>query len=223
MILCYLTAPGLIVLVRNLEKKILLLSIILCNGALVFASIIQLHYEEVNSIYDNPFFRILEFFMGVLIACFWKQHSYRHSRDKQGRFTLYATGVFALSTALLIWIVSKMYDANILRGNYMAYSIVGIPYFILTISVLQYIKFSTRYGEKIAKSVGALSYSFYLSNLLYGKYVMEFCQVHPTITNMQKIGMILGVNIILALTLHFAVEKPCGKLIISKWTSTSSK
>ncbi len=66
-LICYLLYPFLQNIVIQINVRVKLLLIAICTGILLYSPIVVLKFATAD-IYANPFFRVIEFFTGVLLA-----------------------------------------------------------------------------------------------------------------------------------------------------------
>lgn len=126
-LLAYLIFPYCIETLKQLTLSNKICISILFVVILLYAPVV-VGVFSLGSIYANPFFRIIEFLIGMLSA------SLMNAIKKNNYFKfLFYRGTIAMEWVIMILGVIILYKLEISRGNYMLYSWVCLPIFILII------------------------------------------------------------------------------------------
>ena len=123
---------------------------IICICILLYAPLVQ-HVFETGSIYSNPFFRCLEFFIGMLLA------AYKQDVSKKSKEVLYNWVTVIIATVIMFIGVSVGIRFGVGAGNYMLYSWICLPCFCLILFGLSGIKFKQR-ENRLLKMNGLPAY-----------------------------------------------------------------
>ena len=210
-IICYLVYPYLQELVKqmNLRAKICLLAI--CSGILLYAPLVVLFSGAAN-IYSNPFFRLLEFLIGVLLASVKTELS----ENKFVKKLIFSWGGVLLEGIIYIICVTAAVKRNIQIGNYMLYSWIGLPLFSLMLLGLSGVESKVVEKSKLLQYFSSISYTFFLAQL-YSNWLCKKIIAHFVITS-NGIKMLLGWGscIVIAFLLHEVLEKRITKLLKNK-------
>ena len=216
LLMCYLLYPFLqSITIQLSNRNRLLLFIILCF-ILLYAPIVQIWFRlKMVTIYANPFYRILEFFIGLLLAheCLkikYKQFVNRKRIIKVSHLILLI--IFILFMAIsIVRVVTK-------SDNYMLYNWVALPCYIVVIYNLVNLRIEKRRYSNIVIYLGNLSLSFYLCQVLpIWKCSIFVCMVLGATNNNLRLFVSFVICLIGALVLHEGFEKPISKCLKKKW------
>jgi len=153
-------------------------------------------------IYDNPFFRILEFMIGVFLT------SITLNIEKECIFTkvLFNKIAIAVEAAVMVAGITIVYYFNISRGNYMLYSWICLPMFSLMLPALAYTEW---------KYIGKLRILAFFSNISYCFFLAQYF-VWPIIglietNNIMCIFSTFILCTIIACIFYYCIELPGKK------------
>ncbi len=206
--LCYLIYPFLSRLIYYNKKSryILLIFLYLISS---WSNVVRVFFQ-FGSIYSNPFFRIIEFFIGIIIAdlCFDKS-----AVGIKKRKILY---IFASFFYLFI---SLTIGQKFRLGEVELYNCFAIPVFscILYISTRLEFNYPIKRFNNFISILSENTYAFFLSQFFIYfpikllEHETKFFDSHRDI-KMFTLCSIFGV--IITIFLHYVVEKPLKKLII---------
>lgn len=159
------------------------------------------HVFHVNSIYDNPIFRMMEFFIGVILV----------SLAKDGIFN---RGIFTSNLSLfveiaaLVLLVSIVYSISGIR-NYMLYSWISLPIFMLLTVYCLHSKLSFKgFSSKVINYLCEISYVFFL--VQYSAWIItRFIAKNLSISsNIALIATSTIVCLAVSAAVHEMLEKP---------------
>lgn len=197
LLLAYLIFPLMQEVVKQIGTKAKLVTLAACLFVLLWAPLV-VHAFSTDSIYSNPFFRGLEFFIGVLlcslpavksgILCTWK--------------------ALIVEWSILVVAVSVAVHLNLFVGNYMLYSWIVLPLFACQVLTLSGLKSPMLQSSKALRYASAVSYAFFLVqafNTEIETFIFEKCGIQG---NILKIGVSVAVCSILAVLMHEVFEKP---------------
>lgn len=212
LMICYILFPFIQWLLLRISKrsKIALGGGIFC--ILVLSSLLQRHFN-LASIYANPFFRMLEFTMGVLAYMMGQEiRSEKIMKMLKSKFLL------LFCVALLVAGVSV---GDIMLGenvrDFMLMNIVAIPCFFLIFLSMGYVSFNRLSDCKIVTYGSKLSYAFFLAQFFV--FPLSYHLVAYWIgidTNIMRIMVSFVVCFCISFFLHEAIEKPSAKLLIKR-------
>lgn len=208
-LICYFLFPLLQTLTKSLSDKSRMIVILILGVILLWSPFVQ-HYFELQNIYSNPFFRGLEFCIGILIS----QMNIRLQTDNKLILFLRRPWMCAMSVICLVMGVSVAYYIGF-PHDFMLYNWVALPCFISLLVSLGYLKFK---GFKVVQYLSNLSFSIFLSQLIvvwYGvKYVLEYADCS---NNIAKILLPAFVCFVLANFFHYCIEKPSSRYLKAKY------
>lgn len=205
LLLAYLVFPLMQEVVKQMGARAKVIALAGCLFVLLWAPLV-VHTFSTESIYSNPFFRGLEFFMGVLlcslpplkprILCSWK--------------------ALIAESLILVVAVSVAVHHNLFVGNYMLYGWIVLPLFACMILTLSGLKSPFLQNSKALRYASAVSYAFFLVqafNTEIETFIFEKCGIHE---NILKIGISVAVCGFLAVLMHEGFEKPLSRMLKSR-------
>lgn len=202
-LLCYLVFPFATLCIRQMSEKGKWGLLGLCSFILLYSPFVRRLFE-LHTIYGNPFFRILEFTIGVILAA-CKMNTERF------RF-LYTKRVCLLESILLFIGVTIAFKLGIAQYDYMLYSWVGLPAFCLMMLSLSHTKWPRLQNARVLTYLSAITYSFFLAQFFVWPLVRKV-GIH---NNVVRILVAFMVCFVIAAVFHACVEKPC-KRVLTIW------
>ena len=204
LLLAYLVFPLMQEAVKQMNVRVKLVAIGLCIFVLFWSPLV-VHSFGTESIYSNPFFRGLEFFIGVVLA----------SLPVKPRF-LMTWKALIVETVILVAAVSLAVRLNIFVGNYMLYDWIAVPLFACMALTLAGLKSPRLQKSKTLRYASAASYAFFLAqtfNTQMERFLFAQLSVQD---NALKIIISLALVSVMAVALHEFVEKPSAKVLKSR-------
>lgn len=210
---CYMIYPFIQENVKKISIRLKITMIVVSSFILLYSPFIQGYYKTDGSgMYTNPFFRSLEFSIGVLLCSMMKEIKNRPL--SKILFSWWAVGVEYI---ILIAGVTIAVCLNISVGNYMLYSWVALPMFILQIVSMSGLRYSYMDSKpipgKVIKYLSDISYAFFFAQFFTWKISIKLIELIGKDTNMMRISISLMVCLIISIILHELVEKPIIKTI----------
>lgn len=208
-LICYFIYPLIQILTKSLTDKSRVVLILILVGILLYSPFV-VAYFDLQSIYSNPFFRVLEFTIGVLVS----QMNIQVNTSNKLILFLRKPLICILSVFCLVMGVSIAYYVGV-PHNYMLYSWVALPCFISLLISLGYINFTP---TKFVQYMSNISFSIFLSQLLIVwsgvKYILELVGCE---SNIAKILLSATICFGIANFFHYCIEKPSAKYLKSKF------
>lgn len=210
-LICYFLFPLLHLLTRQLVDKQRIMIIVILSALLLYSPFVESCFH-LESIYSNPFFRAMEFTIGMLIC----QMNREEQNNRLIQF-LRNPAICILSILVLVIGVSLAYNLGI-PDNYMLYSWVALPCFVSLLVSLGFLKLDSLKGLKWIQYLSALSFSIFLSQIIavwyVVKYTMDFVGCE---SNVVKILASAIICFCLANIFHYCIEKPSAKYLKDKY------
>ena len=207
LLFAYLAFPLMQEIVKQMSTRAKWIVLAICT-AILFWSPLVVHTFKTDSIYSNPFFRGLEFFIGVLLCSL---------PIKAGVAKVLATWkVFVAEAVLLVAGISIAVRLNVFVGNYMLYDWIVIPLFAFMIITLAGLKSPRLQGSEVLRYASAASYAFFLAqtfNTEIENWLFATCGIQ---NNVLQIIMSVALCAVMAIALHELVEKPCARALKKK-------
>ena len=207
LLFAYLAFPLMQEIVKEMTTRTKWVALAICT-AVLFWSPLVVHTFKTDSIYSNPFFRGLEFFIGVLLCSL---------PIRAGIAKLLVTWkALLVEVLLLVAGVSIAVRLNIFVGNYMLYDWIVIPLFACMILTLAGLKSPRLHNSAVLRYASAASYAFFLAqtfNTEIENWLFAACGIQ---NNVLRIAVSVALCAIIAVALHELVEKPCAKMLKKK-------
>lgn len=207
LLICYCCFPFVQEQVKQMSTKTKVKIILFCMAVLLYSPFVQMYFE-CNAIYTNPFFRLLEFTIGVCLC------SMKSELESNKRFSIiYSWKAFGIESLTLITGITIAVKIGIPK-NYMLYSWCALPVFVLMIISLSGLK-KIPFGSKGIKYLSSISYMFYLASVFSWRisdWIMQRCEME---NNLSKILISLMVSLTLGALGHEMLEKRLLKVLIS--------
>lgn len=209
--LCYLLYPLLQWLILRLKVK----EMVILGGAFLFllllAPLVQRHFN-IASIYDNSFFRAMEFTLGIIAASV-----NREMRDKHIPY-IFRSKIYLLFVIILLVTGVSAGDMYIVGSrDYMLMNWVALPCFILLFLILGNVRFDTVADNRLVTFLSVLSYAFFLSQFFV--WPLSYHVITSWIgvnTNIMRIIVSFTICVSFSVILHYCVEKPSSKYLKAK-------
>jgi len=212
LVILYLLYPFMQEMVKQISLKAQIILLCISSFSLMWVAIVIWKFKMVD-IYTNPFYRGLEFFIGVLLAA---------SKEELGKMKFFRFfmqwKIFWIELIILIVSVHVAVEEDFAVGNYMTYDMFCLPIFMLMIFTLSGVQSVTLEKSKILRYMSDASYAFFLAQLFIwvplGKLVKYLKLEHY---HVEKVLVGLVLCMVVAVVLHEGVEKPLKKLCMSMY------
>ncbi len=195
-LICYALYPFLQELIKNLSFRIRVILLILCVVILLYSPFIVYLYKT-EGIYSNPFFRLLEFSIGILIA------TIKADIDRKHIVFLYKWWLILLEAVLMFEGITLAVKLGIAVGDYMLYSWVCLPCFIFILLGLSGIDSRVLNESKLLKWMADISFAFFLAQLFSNEICGVLIEQFSIESNIMKIFLGWIICIIIAVFIHF--------------------
>ncbi len=206
LIICYLIYPYIQELVLQISLKGRFIIFVLCCFILLYAPVIVIIFKTAN-IYSNPFYRCLEFIIGILSASIIENTS-----DSRQYHLLRTWKFFWIELILFIAGISLAVKLNLFVNDYMLYNWINLPLSILMICTLSGVSSEKMQNSRIISYLGSISYCFFLAQFFTWKLTAFILRIINQDSNLFKIITSLIICTMLSILLYELVEKPFKKL-----------
>lgn len=195
MLICYAAYPFLQELIKQFSLREKAVSLLALTAFLLYAPIITQHFHT-ETVYSDPFFRLLEFTIGVLLAAL------KAEMDKKQIVLLYKWRSIALAATVLLVGVTVADRAGIFAGDHMFYSWISLPCFSVLLLGLSGAKSDVLDRSRALKYLSNLSYSFYLAQLFSFQPCKLLIARFSIESNLAKILLGWSSTFLIALCIH---------------------
>jgi len=207
-LICYLLYPLLQIISRNLSNRDRMAIILIFSGILLYSPLVE-HYFGLQSIYSNPFFRALEFSIGILVS----QVNMDKTADNK-LVSLLRKPAACIATILCLVAGTSLAVHIGIPGDFMLYNWIALPCFVSLLISLGHIRFKE---TKTVQYLSNLSFSIFLSQLLViWSGVKHLLNCLGCDSNIVKILLSAAICFGIANFFHYCIEKPSAKYLKSK-------
>lgn len=215
-ILCYFFFPFILEVIMQTSMKLKITLLVICCSVLLYAPFVAWVFG-LNNIYSNPFFRTLEFIVGILFASMTAELQ----RIKFVTWYLFTYPAVICEIIVCVVAISLGIRLQISPSNYMLYSWIVLPIFCMMIPTLSSLSFKTINNSKVVSSVisfmSKISYAFFLAQLFIWPLMRFLCEKFSIGSNALKIILSFGVCIVLAIIIYELIEKPFRTILSNEF------
>ena len=210
-LMCYLVYPLIQEIMKQLSSKVKVVITIIAVFILLYSPLI-VQLFQTSEIYTNQFFRIMEFLIGTIICSLIP--SIQESKLSK---IIYSWWFILIEHAVLIISVTVAVNYNISNGDYMRYSWIAVPMFMLLIISM--------YGARFPRNMMDSKIVNYLCEISYAFFLCQFFSWKTTMFIIYKIGMdnnflriVISFMVCMGYTilLHELLEKPISNFLKKK-------
>ena len=211
-LICYALYPYLQFIISRISNKFRVITLLLISGLLLYAPIVRMYFHlEMVTIYANPFYRLLEFMIGIILAKFICI-GYKHK----------ILSLIIHPITLIITILFMVFSISVIRhyyhtNDYMLFNWIALPCLILIILNLVYIPFKSIQHSQIVSYLSGIAFTFFLCQVLpLWDTSRLICNMLGSDNNFLKIGISLTICLLGAIFIHEGIEKPASKYLKTK-------
>jgi len=209
LLLCYLIYPLLQEVAKQIRFSTKILIIALFFLILCWSPAIP-HFFKTAAIYENPFFRCLEFSIGVLL-CSLKQDAEMVRLEFLQRWKF-----FAAELALFITVITVAMKVGFFPGNYMLYDVIVVPAFAIMLWTLSGVQSSALEKSIILQFGCKISYAFFLAQSFCWIPVFKFQELTGIHNGFLNFAISFAACTLVSAAMHLLVERPAGKWLSKK-------
>lgn len=205
LILAYVFYPYLQKITQQLNTTTKVITLCILIFMDLWSSVISNRFN-ICSTYDNPFYRMIEFTIGLLLADMSINHDNTLLRLLRSRITLIISIVFFITGISLI-------KKHLFLQDYMIYNYVALPCFIIMLLSLGTLRSSNKIWNNIVSYFAKISYAFFLVQFFawkVGKWTLIFLE---TDTNWLRILITFIYCFVAAVVMYELVQKPISKYV----------
>lgn len=213
-LICYFLFPYINKISTEISLKWKLIFLLLIGFILLYAPLVNMYYKlEIWGVYANPFYRCLEFSIGIIIG---QIYSHYVIKDYLNHFEIGRSYWPAIVTITIIMMSFIIYLRQIgVPKDYMLYSFFALPFFIILVLLLSNTELR---GLPVVKYLSDISFTFFLCQILplweISRIVVVFI---GTELNLLKILISFALCLVSAITIHEGIEKPLSNYLRSKF------
>ncbi len=203
-VICYAIYPFLQTMLRQLSNRTKLILILCLTSVLLYSPIVRLYFN-LQPIYSNPFFRALEFTIGILLAQI-------NCSVRDNKILNYFRTKYSLVIAIVVLITLTIYARHMgLQEDFMLYNWIALPCFAFIMIALGFIPITSLSNNKQIIYLSNISFAFFLIQVLPLWLVSgKICSIIGSDANLVKIVVSFSVCFLGAILIHECVEKPAS-------------
>lgn len=211
-LICYFAFPLLHLLTKHIDDKRRLILIVCLSAILLYGPFVQ-SYFDLQGIYSNPFFRLLEFTIGILVC---QMNMKEDSNCKTIQILRKPAFCILTIVALLVGVSVAFYIG--IPADFMLYNWVALPCFISLLVSLGHMKFQGLSHSKIIQYLSALSFSIFLSQIIAVWYIVKFAMEYVGCeSNLVKVLVSAIICFTIANFFHYFIENPSTRYLKAKY------
>ena len=207
-ILAYLVYPFLQTVCKQLKAKHKVLLLLLLMFLDVWGAVIS-HKFHTAEIYDNPFYRIVEFTCGLLVADI--------NLEYEGKILKVLRSRIMLISALIVLIAGvSMMRHNLHYEDYMLYNVIILPCFAIMLFALGTLKMPLLGNTKIIGYFGKISYAFFLVQIFAWNVSKLMVDAIGYNHNWIRIVVSFTFCLVTSIMVYELVQKPIARFVNNK-------
>lgn len=208
--ICYLLFPFLCRIIMQISKKQIIILSLLIYCILTWAPVVE-HFMSYSSIYANPFFRILEFLLGICLIRILKL--FTHPSQKCSIIMCVVIHVLLL---MFVTIIKHWFKIN----PYCLYNFIVVPafFFLFYFGInIENAKIDALFNGKVLKYLSKSSYVFFLVQFFtWDSFRLVKKILNAEFNDFESFLISLTINIIEMIVMYELMEKPLSKFMKTK-------
>ena len=211
-LICYLAYPYLQSVLSRISDHTRRWILVLLICFELWAPVVRIWFDlDMVSLYANPFNRLIEFTIGILLSQISAPRLIQGIRSK-GAAIMWVLGICLVFVAL---VTVKRFIG--IPADYMVISGIAIPLYSVIMLILSHDCFVDAQPSKTVLYLSELSFTFYLCQVLpLWKLTSFLCGLAGTDANVVKIILSLVLCTVGAVAIHELVEKPSSGFLKRK-------
>lgn len=206
-IICYALYPFIQTVLKQLSNRTRLILLALLSFLLLYAPIVQLYFN-LQRIYTNPFYRLLEFFIGILLA------EINCSYDGFKLLSIIRNKVTLIIVTLLLVIMTTIAVRKGVPTDFMLFNWIALPCFCCIILALGKIECDFLRESKVILYLSKISFPFFLCQVLpLWALSRKICGALGSDANIIRILVSFTLCFIGAVVMHEFVEIPAARAL----------
>ena len=183
------------------------------SGILLYAPFIQ-HYFDLErvSVYTSPFYRMIEFTIGLIIA------QINTSDINNKKMSIIRKPYSLVISSILLLLGVTLGRRMGLPVDYMLFNIVALPCFVVIIISLGNMKFDSLKDARVLLYLSSLSFTFFLCQVLHlwriSRFFYNFIGVD---SNILRILISFTLCLLGSIAIHHLFEKPATAFLKKKF------
>lgn len=202
LLFCYILFPFGALSVKHMQTKEKIILLIFAIFTLLYSPFIVRAFETAN-IYSNPFFRFMEFLVGIILSAL---HEKLKAQKAIKKYFLTIPAII-VETIIMIIGVTLAVKCNLFANDYMMYSWICLPMFLLMFPALANIT-HTHKETGMLNYLSSISYAFFLAQFFVWPIMRNVIEHTSIDNNIFKIVMCVVLCFGGAVIIHEIIEKP---------------
>ncbi|MFR8329050.1 MAG: acyltransferase family protein [Clostridium fessum] len=209
-LICYLIYPFMQEVIKqsNVQQKMIYFFVGLI--IMLWSPIVILKFN-LSNIYSNPFFRMLEFFMGAIL-CSLKGQIEKLPISKK----IYSPITICVEWIALIAMISVGIKLNVQVGDYMLYNWIALPLFAIILVSMSGTDFRI-FNKTFIRYLCKISYAFFMAQFFVFKLTKRILSILGQDGNFLKIVLSFTLCCAFSIAFYEFIEKPISSLLKNKF------
>lgn len=206
-LICYFLYPLLQIITQRISNRSKIITLFVLSTILLWSPLIQ-NYFHCQSIYSNPFFRALEFSIGIVVS------QLNTTSNPCKIIVVMREPLICIMSIVFLIVGVSVAKINNVPGDYMLYSCVALPCFVTLMVSLGSYQLRRLQDSKILKYLSDVSFCIFLGQIIYVWDVVKIALDYVGCEeNIVKIFVSFTIVLIIANFLHYFVELPSSKYL----------
>lgn len=205
LLLAYLAYPLMQTICKYLNKKskVILLCILIFID--IWGAFVG-HRFNTASLYDNPFYRIIEVYMGLLVADINLNYNTRYLKILRNRWLLVSAVIVLIISVSIINHCMHIQDEMLLN-------IIVVPSFVIMLIALGQLLPTQFKWNGIICYLGQISFAFFLSQYYAWSAGRWFVDVIGYNSNVIRIAFTFSFCVLISIAMYEFIQKPIRKIM----------
>ena len=203
-LLAYIIYPLLHSVVKQLKMNPKLILLLLLMVIDIWAVVISHRYGTART-YDNPFYRIIEFVCGIIIADINIEYNNRWIQ-------ILRTKLMLLCSVIMLIVGASLMHHYCTYGDYMIYNVLMLPCAAVMLMSLGTIRTPNEVLDIVAY-IGKISYPFFLVQFFAWPLTRKITDLIGNDNNILRIAISFTICCVTSIVMYEAIQRPMTKIL----------
>lgn len=212
LLLCYFFYPYIQQLISKKSYKMKIVATMFIIGFMIYMPFV-ISWFGLLSIYENPFYRGVEFTLGCILSAIVSEHIINCNQPSFIKLNTFGWIIFILSSVLFLIVRYS----NIIISNHVGYEVLCYPLLssmLIGGGLIDGTSFNKiKIIRIIIKYMSSIAYEFFLAQFFVWKISGAFMTFFSLDRNLYKIVISFFICLLLATILHYFIGVPVSKFV----------
>lgn len=161
LLFCYLIFPLIDMGLLHLTRRHKIVAFCIVGGLLIYSEFIP-DLLDTYGIYDNPYFRMFEFMLGMILAMLCVSHDGETEQSRKSQI-FFSPAIQIIILIIYIVGVDLLYNAGWAIGDFTKYNVIGIPVYSILLLSLSGTKIRNMAINRFMRYCSSLAYCFFMA------------------------------------------------------------